>query len=355
MPTDPSRWPRKRIAVLAYPEANSLDVIGPLQVFASATRYMKLHMAAGDRSPRIVYETEIIGPEAGPLRMSAGFDLVAARGIDDVASGLDTLLVAGGDGHTDAMRDERVLGWLRRMAPEVRRFGSICTGAFVSAAAGLLDGRRATTHWRYCADLADAFPAITVEPDALHVDDGHIYSSAGVTAGMDLALSLVEEDCGRRTALATAREIVAFLKRPGGQSQFSAHLEAQTSQETPMRAVQDWILDNLGRDLSVDALAERAVMSPRTFARVFVRECGTTPAKFVERARVDAARRALEDTTDPLTVIAEGYGFGHTETMRRVFQRHFNIAPQDYRRLFRAAPTAHARPNTGDPGHVATP
>ena len=355
MPTSSTRWPRKRVAVLAYPDANSLDVVGPLQVFGSATRYMKRHMADEDRSPRIVYEPEIIGPKAGPLRMSAGFDLVAARGIGEVTSGLDTLLVAGGDGHADAMRDERVLAWLHRMAPQVRRFGSICTGAFVSAAAGLLDGRRATTHWRYCSDLAEAFPAVTVEPDALHVEDDHIYSSAGVTAGMDLALSLVEEDCGRRTALATAREIVAFLKRPGGQSQFSAHLEAQTSEETPMRALQDWILDNLGRDLSVEALADHAAMSPRTLARVFVRDCGTTPAKFVERARVDAARRALEDTTDPLTVVAERYGFGHAETMRRVFQRHFNIAPQDYRRLFRAAPAARARINTGDAGHVATP
>ncbi|MDJ0950379.1 MAG: GlxA family transcriptional regulator [Alphaproteobacteria bacterium] len=340
MPTSASRWPTRRIAVLAYPEANSLDVVGPLQVFASATRYMRLYMAADDPAPRISYVTEILGPRAGPLEMSAGFDLVAGRGIDRVSGGLDTLLVAGGDGHAAMARDQRVLAWLRGMAPRVRRVGSICTGAFVLAAAGLLDGRRATTHWRHCGRMAEAFPAVAVEPDALHVRDQGVYTSAGVTAGMDLALALLEEDCGRPLALATAREIVAFLKRPGGQSQFSAHLEAQAAEPAPLRGLQDWILESLTEDLSVEALAARAAMSPRNFARVFVRETGWTPAKFVELARVDAARRALEESAEPLTVIAERCGFGHPETMRRVFQRHLKVAPQDYRRRFQTAPAA---------------
>lgn len=340
MPAAMGRWPTRRIAVLAYPQANSLDVVGPLQVFASATRYMR-HFAAGDApGPRIAFVTEILGPEAGPIGMSAGFDLVAARGIDQVSGGLDTLLVAGGDGNAAMMRDDRVLDWLRRMAPRVRRLGSVCTGAYVLAAAGLLDGRRATTHWRYCDRLAEDFPAIAVEPDALHVRDGAVYTSAGVTAGMDLALALLEEDCGRQTALATAREIVAFLKRPGGQSQFSAHLEAQAAERTPLRHVQDWILDNLAADLSVEALAERAAMSPRNFARVFVRETGATPAKFVERARVEAARRALEDSAEAQAAIAERCGFGHPETMRRVFLRQLKVGPQDYRRRFQVTALA---------------
>ena len=351
MQTSPNPHPVRHIAMLAYPGANCIDVVGQLQVFSSAS----ISMQDDHPPPRCTYVNEILGPKAGPVRMSAGFDLVAARGIAEVSGGIDTLLIAGGQGHADMVQDPLVLDWLRAMAPRVRRFGSICTGAFVLAAAGLLDDRRATTHWRHCARLADTYPAVAVEPDALHVHDGGVYTSAGVTAGIDLALALVEEDCGRHIALSTARDIVAFLKRPGGQSQFSAHLEAQTSDETPMRALQDWILDNLDRDLSVEALADHAAMSPRTFARAFVRDCGTTPAKFVERARLDAARRALEDTTDPLTVIAERHGFGHAETMRRVFQRHFNIAPQDYRRLFRAAPAARTRINTGDTGHVATP
>ena len=340
MPTAPSRWPRRRIAVLAYPDANSLDVVGPLQVFASATRYMRQFMAADDPAPRMTYVTEILGPEAGPLRMSAGFDLVAARGIGQVSGGIDTLLVAGGDGREAVAEDQRVLSWLRRMAPRTRRIGSVCTGAFVLAAAGLLDGRRATTHWRYSGEMAARFPAVTLEADALHVNDGGVYTSAGVTAGMDLALALLEEDCGRRTALATAREIVAFLKRPGGQSQFSAHLEAQAAERAPLRGLQDWILNSLDQDLSVEALAARAAMSPRNFARVFARETGATPAKFVERARVEAARRALEDSAAPLNLIAARCGFGHPETMRRVFQRHLKVAPQDYRRRFRAAPAA---------------
>jgi len=334
MPRPSVRWPTKRIAVLAYPDANSLDVVGPLQVFASANRYMRRYMAADDPGPRISYVTEILGPTAGPVRMSAGFDLVAARGIGEVSGGLDTLLVAGGDGEADMVRDPRVIDWLDRMAPRVRRIGSICTGAFILAAAGLLDGRRATTHWRQCGRLAAEYPAVAVEPDALHVRDGSVYTSAGVTAGMDLALALLEEDCGRRTALATAREIVAFLKRPGGQSQFSAHLEAQTSERVPLVDLRHWILDNLTEDLSVEALVDRAAMSPRNFARVFARETGTTPAKFVERARVDAARRALEESAEPLAVIAERCGFGHMETMRRVFQRRLKVAPQDYRRRF---------------------
>ncbi len=343
MPVSLDRWSAKRIAVLAYPDANSLDVVGPLQVFASASRYMRRHIADDDPGPRISYETEILGPTAGPVRMSAGFDVVATRGIDEVSNGLDTLLVAGGDGEAEMVRDPRVLAWLGRMAPTVQRVGSICTGAFIVAAAGLLDGRRATTHWRQCGRLAATFPSVAVEPDALHVRDGSVYTSAGVTAGMDLALALVEEDCGRRTALATAREIVAFLKRPGGQSQFSAHLEAQDAQSLPLGDLRDWILDNLAADLSVETLAERAAMSPRTFARVFVRETGTTPAKFVERARIDAARRALEESAEPLAVIAERCGFGHMETMRRVFQRRLKVAPREYRRRFPTSPVALAR------------
>lgn len=334
------RWPTRRIAVLAYPDANSLDVVGPLQVFAAASRYMRLYMPDDDPTPRIGYVTEIIGPRAGPIRMSAGFELIAARGIGQVSGGIDTLLVAGGDGHAEAMRDQKILAWLRRMAPRVRRIGSVCTGAFVLAEAGLLEGRRATTHWRQCDRLAADFPTISVEPDALHVCDGAVYSSAGVTAGMDLALALLEEDCGRRMALATARENVAFLKRPGGQSQFSVHLQAQAAEPVPLRALQDWILNHLDRDLSVEALAARAAMSPRNFARVFVKETGTTPAKFVERARVEAARRALEDGAESQAVIAQRFGFGHPETMRRVFQRHLGVGPRDYRRRFQAPSAA---------------
>lgn len=335
-------WDVRRIAVFAYDEANSLDVVGPLQVFSSASRFMRLFPDELSKNPRLEYAVEIAASRAGPVTLSPGFDVVARRGMGPFEDGLDTLLVAGGDGHDAAARDARVLDWLRGMVPQVRRLGSVCSGAFILAAAGLLDGRRATTHWRQCAELAAAYPAIRVEPDALHVRDGDIYTSAGVTAGMDLALALVEEDCGREVALATAREMVLFLKRPGGQSQFSTHLQAQAADKTAIRALQDWILQNLDGDLSVDRLAARVAMSPRNFARVFARETGTTPAKFVERARIDAARRALEDSAAPMATVAARCGFGHPETMRRVFQRHLSVAPQDYRQRFRRSGVAAA-------------
>ncbi len=330
----------RRIAVFAYPNVNSLDVVGPLQAFASADRYMRRFLPPGTADPGIRYVTEIVGRQAGEVATSAGFALVASRGIADLPEDTDTLLIAGGDGQEAVCRDVGILDWLKETAPQVRRMGSICSGAFVLAAAGLLKGRRATTHWRSCNDLARQYPGISVEPDALHVRDGQVYTSAGVTAGMDLALALVEEDCGRQIALATAREMVAFLKRPGGQSQFSSHLEAQSVASPTLGDVQAWILDNLDADLTVDALARHATMSARTFARAFVRETGTTPAKFVERARVDAARRALEETTEPVALLAHRFGFGHAETMRRVFLRHLSVGPQDYRRRFQSSPTA---------------
>ncbi len=197
------------------------------------------------------------------------------------------------------------------MRPRVRRFGSICSGAFIVAAAGLLDGRRAVTHWARCDEFRAAFPKVKLEPDALHIRDGDIYTSAGVTAGMDLALAMVEEDRGHRVALDVARQLVLFLKRPGGQSQFSTHLTPEADGLSPVRAVQDWVRPNPGADLRVEALAERAGMSPRNFARVFLRETGTTPLKFVESTRIDAARRRLERTRDPVERIAADLGLRH--------------------------------------------
>jgi transcriptional regulator GlxA family with amidase domain len=316
---------QRRMAVLAYPDVQILDVAGPLQVFCHAG-----------------YAVEIIGVEAGPIRTSSGMQLVAERGIGEVAGGIDTLLVAGGNGFAGPAGDPRVLEWLRAMRPRVRRFGSICSGAFIVAAAGLLDGRRAVTHWARCDEFRAAFPKVKLEPDALHIRDGDIYTSAGVTAGMDLALAMVEEDRGHRVALDVARQLVLFLKRPGGQSQFSTHLTPEADGLSPVRAVQDWVRTNPGADLRVEALAERAGMSPRNFARVFLRETGTTPLKFVESTRIDAARRRLERTRDPVERIAAELGFGTAETMRRTFLRRLGVTPQGYRTHFRALSPAPA-------------
>ncbi len=227
------------------------------------------------------------------------------------------------------------LAWLRRRAPTVRRYGSVCTGAFFLGAAGLLDGRHVTTHWQHAAELASRYPAALVEPDRIFVQDGPLSTSAGVTAGIDLALHLIEEDYGRALALTVARRLVVFLKRPGGQSQFSAHLAAQLATESRIQGVQRWILDHLDTDLSLAALAARAAMSVRSFTRTFQRETGGTSADFIELARVDAARRLLEDTDVPLQLVAFRCGFVTADTMRRAFLRRIGTGPHSYRARFR--------------------
>jgi transcriptional regulator GlxA family with amidase domain len=325
----------RRVAVVAFDGVQVLDVTGPLEVFGRTTRWLREQGATSD-----AYALEILGLEAGPLRTSSGFAIVADRsfrGPRPAARPLDTLLVAGGSGTDAAARNPRLLAFLRREARRVRRLGSVCTGAFILAAAGLLDGRRAVTHWRYCAALASRFPRVAVEADPIFIEDRGVFTSAGVTAGMDLALAMVEDDHGRHVALEVARELVVFLRRPGGQSQFSAQLRSQTAAREPLRDVQDHILAHPEADASVTACARRAGMSPRHFARVFTREVGVTPAVFVERARIEAARQRLEDTNDGVDAIAAACGFGTSETMRRAFVRALGVAPASYRERFRAA------------------
>jgi transcriptional regulator GlxA family with amidase domain len=251
-----------------------------------------------------------------------------------VSGAIDTLMVAGGQGARSASRDRKIVGWVRRAAKRSRRVASICSGAALLAEAGLLDGRRATTHWAFCDELARSHPAIEVDPDPVYVRDGSIYTSAGVTSGMDLALALVEEDFGRELALTVARWLVMFLKRPGGQSQFSVQLASQQAEREPIRDVQAWVLDNLGKRISVEEMAARAGMSARNFARAFAREVGVTPARFVERARVELARRRLEESRAGVEEIADGCGFGSAETMRRAFLRNVRVGPADYRSRF---------------------
>jgi transcriptional regulator GlxA family with amidase domain len=327
------RNPRSRhVLMVAYPGAHALDAIGPLEVFSAAAT---LGPRAAGEEP--AYTTEVVAVAPGPLRTQSGIGLVASRALGAVRGDVDTLLVAGGLGTAAALEDRALLSGLRRLAPRARRIGSVCTGSFVLAAAGLLDGRRVTTHWMWCRALATRFPNVRVEPDPIFVRDGNVYTSAGVTAGMDLALALVEEDLGRELALQVARQLVLFLRRPGGQSQFSAQLAAQAADRQPLRELQAWIVEHPGGDCSVPALAHRVAMSPRNFARVFLRETGLTPAHYVERVRVEAARRRLEESTDGVDAIAGHCGFGTAETMRRAFLRHLRVAPSDYRVRFRAA------------------
>ena len=323
----------RRVALVAFPRAQVLDVIGPLEVFSQAAR----HLRAGNARTEPAYTIEIVARRAGPIAMSSGIRLVADRSIAEVKGSIDTLLVAGGPGTVAAMRDELLLAWLRRMAKRVRRLGSVCSGTFLLAEAGLLHGRRGTTHWQVCRELAKRYPRLVVEEDPIFVRDGAIYTSAGVTAGMDLALALVEQDYGRETALAVARQLVLFLQRPGGQSQFSAQLVAQSADREPLRALQSWITDHLGEDLSVAALARQVAMSERNFSRVFAREVGASPAQFVLRARVEAARRRLEESSDGVEKIAGDCGFASAEVMRRAFLRSLRVAPSAYRTRFQPA------------------
>ncbi len=319
-----------RVVMLGFPQAQILDITGPLEVFARTTRWLRDHR--GLRAP--AYETELVAARAGPLETSGGLRLVATRRYSQAAPA-DTLLIAGGIGYEAAIRDRQLIDWIARQATRVQRLGSICNGALLLAAAGLLDGRNVTTHWAYCERLAASAPRARVEPDAIYVQSGKLYTSAGVTSGMDMALALVERDWGKAVALAVAQELVLFLKRPGGQSQFSRHLQAQQRDDL-FGELELWILEHLDADLSVEALARRVSMSPRHFARLFAQRVGTSPAAYVRRVRVEAARRRIEEGAGRLKQVARHCGFADEQTLRRSFQQLVGITPADYRERFGA-------------------
>lgn len=313
----------KTIAIVAVPGVQLLDVSGPLDVFAEAN----LH------GPQPRYRLVVIGVEAGPVRSSSGVRLLPDWTIDDAPAGrIDTLIVAGCPNAAETSPSPALVAWLVRQAPGTRRLGSVCSGAFALAATGLLDGRRVTTHWAVADRLASAFPQIMVEPDALYVRDGSIRTAAGVTAGLDLALALVEEDLSRETAMKVAAQLVMFFKRPGGQMQFSRGREAAPAGRAALQEAQRWIAANPGADHSVPALAERVGLSPRHFARLFRGEVGLTPAAWVERARVGAAQRLLETGELSPKQVAPQCGFGDADTLRRAFMRQLGVTPAEYRK-----------------------
>ena len=320
----------RRVVVIAFPGVNILDVAGPCEVFHAAT----VARRADDPSAP-GYRIEVFSTAGGPtVETSSGVRLGSEGLYSDCRGRIDTLLVAGGPGVWGVVEDVELLEWLRRASASTRRMGSVCTGAFILAAAGLLDGRRAATHWQSCERLALEYPRVDVDFDAIFVRDGSVSTSAGVTAGMDLALSLVEEDLGREIAGRVARKLVMFVRRPGGQSQFSSLLRLQAADREPLRDLQAWLAGHLDADLSVDRLAARVRMSPRNFARVFRREVGLPPARFVERLRVEAARRRLEESGATLGRIAAECGFGNADALRRAFLRELGVSPSDYRRRF---------------------
>ncbi len=322
----------RRILFVAGPGTEILDLVGPLQVFARASdMYCRAHPG---RPP--IYSVEVVSISSRrSLVANCGLHFAADNTYRQVRGKIDTLLAAGGD----AIEQDRVspdaVRWLRTIARRTRRVGSVCTGAMLLAGAGLLEGRRATTHWNWCQTLIKRAPRTAVDPDPIFVRDDNVYTSAGVTAGMDLALALVEEDHGSQLALQVARNLVLYLRRPGGQSQFSAALSLQLTDRKPLLELEAWVLDNLSKPLTVPVLAQRVAMSPRNFARVFSQEMKTTPAKFVERLRVEAARRRLEESLNSMETIAAECGFGNVNSMRNVFQRTLRTSPGQYRRHFR--------------------
>jgi transcriptional regulator GlxA family with amidase domain len=317
-----------RVVMLAYPHAQILDIAGPLEIFARASRWLCEH--AGHR--RDAYAIELVADRPGPVVTSSGLAIAAARGYRSVRRA-DTLLVSGGIGYESAAGDADLCAWIARMSRRVERLGSVCTGAFVLAAAGLLDGRTATTHWAYCDRLRQQVPSARVTPDSLYVCSDGIYTSAGVTAGMDMALAMVEQDWGRATALAVAQELVMFVKRPGGQSQFSRYLAAQGRDDVFGR-LEVWMLEHLDRSLTVEMLARQAHMSARHFARRFAERMGTTPAAYVARLRLQEARARIEDGAGRLKDVARDCGYGDEQRLRRAFLRSLGVTPSQYRARF---------------------
>jgi transcriptional regulator GlxA family with amidase domain len=317
-----------RIVIATFDSAQILDVTGPLEVFSTASRFIE----------SAAYRTEVVTNRGGPVTASCGLEFTSLP-VRDVVGPVDTLVVAGGTGMSTAAVDEELLHHVRRLAADARRVTSVCSGAFVLAAAGLLEGRRATTHWDACTLLADRYEGVTVDADAIYVRDGKVWTSAGVTAGIDLALALVAEDHGHSAAATVARRLVVYLQRSGGQAQFSNLLAAQTADTAPVSDLLSWLRDHLTHDLSVAALARQLNLSERQFSRVFKAEVGATAADHVEAVRLESACGLLETTTRTVEQIARTCGFGTPETMNRTFRRRLNTTPGEHRQHFRGPPS----------------
>lgn len=322
---------QRNIVIVAYDGIELLDATGPIEVFETVNKALREN---GDAGP--AYAISILAERPGVVATSSGLKLIADAAWQDYAEQIDTLIVVGSTEQylDNAMANSALMGWLRDAGVRARRLVSVCTGAFLLAEAELLDGRRATTHWMYVERLRNRYPRVSVEPDAIYVRDGSVSTSAGVTTCMDLALSLVEEDYGRKIALTAARRLVLYLKRPGGQTQFSTNLRAQMAVDGPLGPLLSWLEENSHLKVKVEELASRAAMSPRNFARAFVRETGMPPAKYIDQIRLERAIRFLEDTSNRIETVALESGFASAEQLRRTFQRRMGITPQAYRERF---------------------
>ncbi len=322
--------PVRSIAIAAYPGVEVIDIVGPMEVFTFANVILQ----AEGLATQPVYRIEVLAKDEKPITTLSGLQIVPTTIYGKAFDTLDTLIVPGGVAPELAVNDAELIEWICTCSNKVRRLVSVCTGAFMLAKGGLLDGRRATTHWGWSDQFMQEYPLVQLEPDRIFVCDGPVWSSGGVTSGIDLALAMLEEDWGHKLALHVARYLVVFLKRPGGQSQFSAYLKTDAANRRDFRELKAWIMENPNADLRVETLAERVDMSPRNFARTFLLETGTTPAKFVEMVRTDLARHYLESTKKQVNEVAQKAGFKDSETMRRTFVRHVGINPVEYRARF---------------------
>jgi transcriptional regulator GlxA family with amidase domain len=318
----------RHIVIVTFPGMQSLDAVGPFETFAGATR------VAASLGRNHGYRVTLASTDGEPVRAESGIGLCTSP-LPGSSERIDTLVIPGGDGVAAARSDRALTDWIATAAPRCRRVATVCTGAFLAAEVGLLRGRRVTTHWARADKLATEFPSIKVDPDPIYIRDGKYWSSAGVTAGIDLALTLVESDLGTDVAQTVARWLVMFLHRPGGQTQFASPVWMPRAERSAVRTVQNLVESDPGADHHIPAMASAAAMSARHFSRVFAAEVGEAPGRFVERVRTEAARRELETTEDTLDVIATRCGFGTAETLRRVFQRRIGVAPDSYRRRFR--------------------
>jgi transcriptional regulator GlxA family with amidase domain len=322
----------RHVVIIAFEGVQPIDAVGPHEVFCGARR------AAAASGQDMRYRVTLASRTGTTLRAESGLVLGTVP-LPDPGESIDTLLIAGGHGATTAAADMVLLEWIRAVAPQCRRVATVCSGAFIGAAAGIFDGRRVTTHWARAQQLAKDYPALEVDADPIYIRDGKYWSSAGVTAGIDLSLALVQDDLGVDVAQTVARWLVMFLHRPGGQTQFASPVWVPRAERSTVRAVQNLVEAAPGGDHRVPNLAAAAAMSVRHFSRVFTAEVGETPSRFVERIRLEAARRELETTSDTLDVVAARCGLGSAESLRRVFQRHLAVAPDAYRRRFRTSST----------------
>lgn len=333
---------RRKIVVVAIPDVLPLEIIGPVDAFTEANAMLE-HIGRED----LGYDIEVVGFHKGTVYEKHGFRLVVEKSYDEIRGKIDTLMVQAVDGEECSLRDRGFLAWIRRQAPRVRRLASVCAGTYILAETGLLNGRRATTHWCAADDFQARYPEVALDTDPIYIKDGNIYTSAGVTSGIDLTLAMIEEDYGQDLALKVAQGLVLFLRRPGNQAQFSTHMKGRFPEETRIREVQGYIADNLGKDLRVERLAERAGMSPRNFARVFAAEVGLAPGKFVEESRLELARHCLERTELTISQVADHCGYGTTDAMRLAFDRRLGVSPREYRSRFATASRSEASEKPG--------